>query len=83
MSFKNKWQISFGLLLVVAGVVLIIIPYTVYIGMAVTCLGVFTFILLALCVAGKPSHVTVPGHFLLHPRTGTCYTPHQALAVQR
>ncbi|XP_034149554.1 uncharacterized protein si:dkeyp-51f12.3 [Esox lucius] len=25
----------------------------------------------------------VPGHFLLHPRTGTRYSPHQALAIQR
>lgn len=82
MSFKNKWQVSFGLILVVVGVVLIAVPFTLYVGVAITCLGLFTFIF-ALCVAGKSSHVTVPGHFLLHPRTGTCYTPHQALEVQR
>ncbi|KAA0708791.1 hypothetical protein E1301_Tti018061 [Triplophysa tibetana] len=57
-------------------------PYFLYIGLAVTCLGVFNFVL-ALCLAGKPTHVTVPGHCILHPRTGTCFTPHQALAVQR
>ncbi|XP_056620776.1 uncharacterized protein si:dkeyp-51f12.3 [Triplophysa dalaica] len=84
MSSKNKWPVLFGLLLVIAGVVLIIIgkPYFFYVGLAVTCLGVFTFTL-ALCLACKPSHVTVPGHCILHPRTGICYTPHQALAVQR
>lgn len=48
-------------------------------------LGVFGIIILvyAFCQAMKSDHVAVPGHFLLHPRTGTRYSPHQAMAIQR
>ncbi|XP_063056152.1 uncharacterized protein si:dkeyp-51f12.3 [Engraulis encrasicolus] len=35
------------------------------------------------CQVMKSDQLTVPGHFLLHPRTGTRYTPHQAMAIQR
>ncbi|KAL2089568.1 hypothetical protein ACEWY4_014256 [Coilia grayii] len=35
------------------------------------------------CQVIKSDQLTVPGHFLLHPRTGTRYTPHQAMAIQR
>ncbi|KAK2883580.1 hypothetical protein Q8A67_017217 [Cirrhinus molitorella] len=54
----------------------------VLIGMAIVCLGLFILIR-AFCLVIKSSHVAVPGHFLLHPRTGTRYTHHQAIAVQR
>ncbi|KAG5275670.1 hypothetical protein AALO_G00123240 [Alosa alosa] len=48
-------------------------------------LGVFGIIILvyAFCQSMKSDHVAVPGHFLLHPRTGTRYSPHQAMAIQR
>lgn len=35
------------------------------------------------CMAMKNLQVAVPGHFLLHPRTGTRFSPQQALAIQR
>ncbi|KAM9357656.1 uncharacterized protein ABDE67_003144 [Symphorus nematophorus] len=34
-------------------------------------------------MAMKNLQVAVPGHFLLHPRTGTRFSPRQALAIQR
>lgn len=36
-----------------------------------------------LCMAMKNLQVAVPGHSLLHPRTGTRFSPRQALAIQR
>lgn len=36
-----------------------------------------------LCLSMKNLQVAVPGHFLLHPRTGTRFSPRQALAIQR
>ncbi|CAM4691848.1 unnamed protein product [Leuciscus chuanchicus] len=56
--------------------------YSVLIGVAIVCLGLLILIR-AFCVVIKSSHVTVPGHFLLHSRTGTRYTHQQAIAVQR
>lgn len=35
------------------------------------------------CKAMKSVQVAVPGHFLLHPRTGTRFSPQQGLAIQR
>ncbi|XP_034565383.1 uncharacterized protein si:dkeyp-51f12.3 [Notolabrus celidotus] len=36
-----------------------------------------------LCMAMKNLQGSVPGHSLLHPRTGTRFSPQQALAIQR
>lgn len=36
-----------------------------------------------LCMAMKTLQGAVPGHSLLHPRTGTRFSPQQALALQR
>ncbi|XP_061539890.1 uncharacterized protein si:dkeyp-51f12.3 [Phycodurus eques] len=36
-----------------------------------------------LCMAMKNLQAAVPGHFLLHPRTGTRFSPQQSLAIQR
>lgn len=84
MSFQHRWQVSLGILLVIAGLVLFMTMYMyiVIISIPIVCLGLFILIR-ALCVVIKSSHVAVPGHFLLHPRTGTRYTHHQAIAVQR
>ncbi|XP_042633166.1 uncharacterized protein si:dkeyp-51f12.3, partial [Cyprinus carpio] len=84
MSFQHRWQVSLGILLVMAGLVLFMTMdmYIVLIGMAIVCLGLFILIR-AFCTVIKSSHVAVTGHFLLHPRTGTQYTHHQAIAVQR
>ncbi|XP_073673277.1 uncharacterized protein [Garra rufa] len=84
MPLEHRWQVSLGILLVMAGLVLFMTMdmYIVLIGMGIVCLGLFILIR-AFCVVIKSSHVAVPGHFLLHPRTGTRYTHHQAIAVQR
>lgn len=46
-------------------------------------LGGVSLLVSGLCMAKKNLHVSVPGHFLLHPRTGTRFSPRQALAIQR
>ncbi|KAG1964603.1 uncharacterized protein si:dkeyp-51f12.3 [Pimephales promelas] len=84
MSFQYRWQVSLGILVVIVGIVLFITMqfYSILIGVAIVCLGLLILIR-AFCMVIKSSHVAVPGHFLLHPRTGTRYTHHQAIAVQR
>ncbi|XP_035812640.1 uncharacterized protein si:dkeyp-51f12.3 [Amphiprion ocellaris] len=46
-------------------------------------LGGMGLLVSGLCMAMKNLHVAVPGHFLLHPRTGTRFSPQQAEAIQR
>ncbi|XP_049911986.1 uncharacterized protein si:dkeyp-51f12.3 [Epinephelus moara] len=46
-------------------------------------LGGLALLVSGLCMAMKNLQVAVPGHFLLHPRTGTRFSPQQALAIQR
>ncbi|XP_068174645.1 uncharacterized protein si:dkeyp-51f12.3 [Antennarius striatus] len=46
-------------------------------------LGGVGMLVSGLCMAMKNLQVAVPGHFLLHPRTGTRFSPQQALAIQR
>lgn len=84
MSFQHRCQVSLGILLVIVGLVLFMTMYMyiVLISVPIVCLGLFILIR-AFCLDIKSSHVAVPGHFLLHPRTGTRYTHHQAIAVQR
>ncbi|XP_041791773.1 uncharacterized protein si:dkeyp-51f12.3 [Chelmon rostratus] len=46
-------------------------------------LGGVGLLVSGLCMAMKNLQVAVPGHFLLHPRTGTRFSPQQALSIQR
>ncbi|KAM9761594.1 uncharacterized protein ACNS7B_003975 [Menidia menidia] len=46
-------------------------------------LGGVGLLVSGLSMAMKNLQVAVPGHFLLHPRTGTRFNPQQALAIQR
>lgn len=46
-------------------------------------LGGVAMLISGLCMAMKNLQVAVPGHFLLHPRTGRRFSPQQALAIQR
>ncbi|XP_054645772.1 uncharacterized protein si:dkeyp-51f12.3 isoform X2 [Dunckerocampus dactyliophorus] len=46
-------------------------------------LGGVGLLVSGLCMAMKNLQVAVPGHFLLHPRTGTRFSPQQSLAIQR
>ncbi|XP_066533291.1 uncharacterized protein si:dkeyp-51f12.3 [Hoplias malabaricus] len=57
--------------------------YTGIIGVILGGLG-FSILIYSFCTVMKSSsHMTIPGHFLLHPRTGTRYTYEQAIALQR
>ncbi|XP_061594071.1 uncharacterized protein si:dkeyp-51f12.3 [Cololabis saira] len=46
-------------------------------------LGGVGLLISGLCMAMKNLQAAVPGHFLLHPRTGTRFNPQQAVAIQR
>ncbi|KAL6486202.1 hypothetical protein MHYP_G00055940, partial [Metynnis hypsauchen] len=83
MSQPHRGLVSVGVLLVAAGVILIMFStiYTGIIGMLLGGLG-FCILIYSFCqVMKSSSHMTIPGHFLLHPRTGTRYTYEQAIAL--
>lgn len=84
MPFPRTVAVALGIILLAVGLVLFLTMW-VPLQLVGFALGVFGIILLvyAFCQAMKSDQITVPGHFLLHPRTGTRYTPHQAIAVQR
>ncbi|XP_054459494.1 uncharacterized protein si:dkeyp-51f12.3 [Anoplopoma fimbria] len=46
-------------------------------------MGGVALLVSGLCMAMKNLQVAVPRHSLLHPRTGTRFSPQQALAIQR
>ncbi|XP_068581598.1 uncharacterized protein si:dkeyp-51f12.3 [Cebidichthys violaceus] len=46
-------------------------------------MGGMALLVSGICMAMKNLQVAVPGHSLLHPRTGTRFSPQQALAIQR
>ncbi|KAG7228828.1 hypothetical protein INR49_008606 [Caranx melampygus] len=78
-----------GILLVTVGGVMVMglgIPSQssplVVVGMFLGLAGI-ALLVIGLCMAMKNLQVAVPGHFLLHPRTGTRFSPQQALAIQR
>ncbi|XP_042564827.1 uncharacterized protein si:dkeyp-51f12.3 [Clupea harengus] len=84
MPSPRNIAVTVAILFIVVGLVLFL---TMYAPMQVSgfILAVFGVVILVYssCQAMKSEHVTVPGHFLLHPRTGTRYSPHQAMAIQR
>ncbi|XP_056271586.1 uncharacterized protein si:dkeyp-51f12.3 [Pseudoliparis swirei] len=46
-------------------------------------MGGVALLVSGICMAMRNLQVVVPGHSLLHPRTGTRFSPQQALAIQR
>ncbi|KAM8746462.1 uncharacterized protein si:dkeyp-51f12.3 [Acanthopagrus latus] len=46
-------------------------------------LGGVGLLVSGVCMAMRNLQVAVPGHFLLHPRTGTRFSPRQSMAIQR
>ncbi|XP_077463712.1 uncharacterized protein LOC144079050 [Stigmatopora argus] len=69
------------LLLVAGGLVALCAPLPVlglFLGM-----GGVGLLVSGLCMTMKNLQAAVPGHFLLHPRTGTRFSPQQSLAIQR
>ncbi|KAG9282684.1 uncharacterized protein si:dkeyp-51f12.3 [Astyanax mexicanus] len=81
MSVLQKGLVSLGVLVLAAGVC--ITAYAGIVGLAVCSLGLVILISSFCNVMKSNSHLTIPGHFLLHPRTGTRYTYEQAVALQR
>ncbi|XP_056233535.1 uncharacterized protein si:dkeyp-51f12.3 [Seriola aureovittata] len=78
-----------GILLVTVGGVMVMVlgmpnqsSPMVIIGVFLGLMGI-ALLVIGLCMAMKNLQVAVPGHFLLHPRTGTRFSPQQALAIQR
>ncbi|XP_037830262.1 uncharacterized protein si:dkeyp-51f12.3 [Kryptolebias marmoratus] len=86
MSVHHGTLIGLGILLLSVGVVVAStfvgsIPLIVF-GISL-CLGALALLVTGVRMAMSNVQVTVPGHYLLHPRTGTRFNPQQALAIQR
>lgn len=89
MPVHQGTLLCLGVLLMAAGGVIILcvgLPYQSVLGLLLGLfvgLGGMGLLVSGLCMAMKNLQVAVPGHFLLHPRTGTRFSPQQALAIQR
>lgn len=89
MSVPRGLLLGLGFLLITAGVIMVLGVGLPYNSAPVFVFGLFLglagIILLVsgICMTIKNLQVTVPGHFLLHPRTGTRFSPQQAISIQR
>ncbi|XP_047444130.1 uncharacterized protein si:dkeyp-51f12.3 [Mugil cephalus] len=89
MPVSQGTLIYLGVLLITAGAVMIFgvgLHYQsvlLFIFGLLLGLGGIGLLISGLCMAKRNLQVAVPGHFLLHPRTGTRFSPQQALAIQR
>ncbi|XP_015244953.1 PREDICTED: alpha-protein kinase 1-like isoform X2 [Cyprinodon variegatus] len=89
MSIHHGTLLFLGLLLMISGAIMVFCLGTVHATIPLFVLGVFlgtggiTLVVAGVCMAKKNFQVGVPGHFLLHPPTGTRFSPQQALAIQR
>lgn len=89
MPLPQGMLLLLGLLLVTAGVVMALCMGFTYqpaplLGIGVSLgLGGVGLMVVGFCMTMKKLQVAVPGHYLLHPRTGTRFSPQQALAIQR
>ncbi|GAA6229394.1 uncharacterized protein si:dkeyp-51f12.3 [Lates japonicus] len=89
MPIPKGMLLCLGIVLMTAGGVLVLCVGLPYQSSPLFILGVFVglggvgLLVSGLCMAMKNLQVAVPGHFLLHPRTGTRFSPQQALSIQR
>ncbi|KAL4000249.1 sesquipedalian [Sarotherodon galilaeus] len=88
MSVHHGTLLCLGVLMMTAGAVMAlgggIQPPGLLFGLGLFLgLGGIGLLVSGLCMAMKNLQIAVPGHFLLHPRTGTRFSPQQALAIQR
>ncbi|XP_072556116.1 uncharacterized protein [Paramormyrops kingsleyae] len=76
--------VSLGILfMTVGGLLFLCVGHVVaWFGLGLGMFGIFLMVL-GLCLGMKSHHMTVPGHFMLQPRTGTRYSRHQATIIQR
>lgn len=84
MPSLRALAMTVGALLMAIGLVLFVslLPPFQLVGLVLGIIGIIMLVY-AFCQAMKSDHVGVPGHFLLHPRTGTRFNPNQAMAIQR
>lgn len=88
MSVHHGTLLCLGVLMMTAGAVMAlgggVQPPGLLFGLGLLLgLGGIGLLVSGLCMAMKNLQIAVPGHFLLHPRTGTRFSPQQALAIQR
>ncbi|XP_069006712.1 uncharacterized protein [Embiotoca jacksoni] len=89
MPVRQATLLCLGVLLMTAGGVMVLGVGLPYQSVMLFVFGVFLglggvgLLVSGLCMAMKNLQVAVPGHFLLHPRTGTRFSPQQSLAIQR
>ncbi|XP_037530233.1 uncharacterized protein si:dkeyp-51f12.3 [Nematolebias whitei] len=87
MSVRHGTLIGLGILLLSAGFIMASTSFSH--SMLLTVLGItlgvggMGLLVTGVRMAMNNVQVTVPGHYLLHPRTGTRFNPQQALAIQR
>ncbi|CAL8256169.1 unnamed protein product [Merluccius merluccius] len=88
MPFPPSALLSLGMVVMAAGAVTALCAgmgrhvAPLFVGLVLG-LGGAGLVVAGLCAAMRNLQAAVPGHFLLHPRTGTRFSPHQALAIQR
>lgn len=84
MPSPHSGVLSLGILfMTVGGLIFLCVGQMVtWIGLVLGLVGFFLMVL-GVYMAMKSHPVAVPGHFLLHPRTGTRYSHHQAISLQR
>lgn len=87
MSVRHGTLIGLGILLLSAGFIMASTSFSH--SVLLTVLGItlgvggMGLLVTGVRMAMNNVQVTVPGHYLLHPRTGTRFNPQQALAIQR
>ncbi|XP_040896579.1 uncharacterized protein si:dkeyp-51f12.3 [Toxotes jaculatrix] len=89
MPLPKGLLLCLGILLMTAGGVIVLVVGLPYNSAPLFGVGLFLglggmgLLVSGLCMAMKNLQAAVPGHFLLRPRTGTRFSPQQALAIQR
>ncbi|XP_035997350.1 uncharacterized protein si:dkeyp-51f12.3 isoform X2 [Fundulus heteroclitus] len=89
MSVHHGTLLCLGLLLMISGAIMAFSYSSSPTKVPLMVLGIFlgmgglSLVVAGVCMAKKNFQVGVPGHFLLHPPTGTRFSPQQALAIQR
>ncbi|XP_072244825.1 uncharacterized protein [Leuresthes tenuis] len=89
MSVHHGTLLCLGVVLMTAGGVMVFGLGMAHPTVPLFVLGIFLglggmgLLVSGLYIAMRNLQVAVPGHFLLHPRTGTRFNPQQALAIQR
>ncbi|XP_047229798.1 uncharacterized protein si:dkeyp-51f12.3 [Girardinichthys multiradiatus] len=89
MTIHHGTLLCLGVLLMTSGGIMVFSYGMNHTTVPLVVLGIFlgmgglSLVVAGVCMAKKNFQVGVPGHFLLHPPTGTRFSPQQALAIQR